>query len=167
MIIWTNETRKLEDLIHWPRNPRQIKGKQAERLAESVNEFGQVETLAIGPNNELYNGHQRANVLAAKHGLDYEVEVRVASRELSEKEREKLTVYLHQGATGEWDFDTLANEFEIDELLEWGFEDSPMTEFLFVPDFEPVNEDEQPDLGKKSPVYCPHCGGNIHDEQIA
>jgi len=45
----------------------------------------------------------------------------VSSRELSEKERERLTVLLHKGAAGDWDFDTLANEFELDELLEWGF----------------------------------------------
>jgi hypothetical protein len=51
------------------------------------------------------------------------VDVRVASRELSEKEREKLTVFLHKGAAGEWDFDVLANEFEVDDLLDWGFKE--------------------------------------------
>lgn len=121
-IAWANERRSLRDLKAWSRNPRQIKGKQAERLVESVQDFGQVETLAIGPDNELYNGHQRLNVLAGKYGLDYEVDVRVASRPLTEKERERLTVYLHKGAAGEWNFDTLANEFQLDDLLTWGFE---------------------------------------------
>lgn len=120
-ITWTNERRKLSDLIPWPRNPRQIKGDQAKRLVQSFDEFGQVETIAIGPGNEVYNGHQRLNVLAQQYGKDYEVECRVSSRALEEKEREKLTVFLHKGAAGEWDFDTLANEFELDELLEWGF----------------------------------------------
>ena len=121
-ITWTNERRRLSDLIPWPRNPRQIKTDQAKRLVQSFDEFGQVEPIAVGPGNEVYNGHQRLNVLAAKHGKNYEVEVRVASRELTEKEREKLTVFLHKGAAGEWNFDTLANEFELDELLEWGFD---------------------------------------------
>jgi len=122
-ITWTNEKRKLRDLKPWPRNPRVIKSKQAERLVESVNDFGQVETLAIGPNDgELYNGHQRLSVLAGAYGLDYEVDVRVASRPLSEKERERLTVYLHRGTTGDFDFDILANEFEVDDLLSWGFD---------------------------------------------
>lgn len=121
-ITWTNEQRTLRDLLPWARNPRVIKQKQAARLVESVNDFGQVETLAIGPANELYNGHQRLSVLAGAYGLDYTVDVRVASRPLSEKERERLTVYLHKGAAGEWDFDILANEFEVDELLAWGFE---------------------------------------------
>lgn len=125
-ITWTNERRKLSQLIPWPRNPRQIKTDQAKRLVESFDQFGQVEPIAIGPGNELYNGHQRLNVLAAQHGRDYEVEVRVSSRPLSEKEREKLTVFLHKGAAGEWNFDTLANEFEAGELLEWGFSEADL-----------------------------------------
>lgn len=45
-ITWTNERRKLADLIPWEHNPRVIKQKQAERLVDSVETFGQVETLA-------------------------------------------------------------------------------------------------------------------------
>ena len=119
-LTWTNERRKLSDLIPWPRNPRQIKGDQAKRLVQSFDEFGQVEAIAIGPGNEVYNGHQRLNVLAQQYGKDYEVEVRVSSRALEEKEREKLTVFLHKGAAGEWDFDTLS-EWDMPDLLEWGF----------------------------------------------
>lgn len=125
-LSWTNERRKLSDLKPWPRNPRQIKNDQAERLMDSFNSFGQVETIAIGPDGEIYNGHQRLNVLNSKNGADYEVDVRVASRPLSEKEREKLTVYLHKDAAGEWDFDTLANEFEFKELIEWGFDEKEL-----------------------------------------
>jgi len=119
-ITWTNEKRKLSDLIPWPRNPRQIKGDQAKRLVQSFDEFGQVETIAIGPGNEVYNGHQRLNVLAQQYGKDHEIEVRVSSRALEEKEREKLTVFLHKGAAGEWDFDLLS-EWDVPDLLDWGF----------------------------------------------
>ena len=122
-ITWTSEQRKLGELIPWPRNPRQITKEQARRLSESLDEFGQVQTIAISPENQILDGHQRQLVWAAseKFGPDLEVDVRVASRALTEKEREKLAVYLHKGAAGEWDFDVLANEFELDELLEWGF----------------------------------------------
>jgi ParB family chromosome partitioning protein len=119
-ITWANERRKLADLLPWPRNPRQITKDQAKRLVESFDQFGQVETIAIGPDNGVYNGHQRLAVLAQQHGKDYEIEVRVASRALTEKEREKLTVFLHKGAAGEWDWDTLS-EFDTANLLEWGF----------------------------------------------
>lgn len=121
-ITWTNERRKLSDLIPWERNPRTIKNAQAERLVDSVETFGQVETLAIGPNQELYNGHQRVSVLAGQYGMDYEVDVRVASRELTERERQQLTVYLHRGATGEFDMGALLDWDINDDLINWGFD---------------------------------------------
>lgn len=157
MITWTTERRKLSDLIPWPRNPRKINDAQGKRLAESFDEFGQVETIAIAPNGDVLNGHQRLKVLAAQHGKDYTVDVRVASRPLTEKEREKLTVYLHKGAAGEFDMDFLLAEFDMGELVEWGFEQSELDEFV-VPDFAPVGVEDQPRLDQKAPVTCPHCG---------
>lgn len=120
-ITWTNERRKLADLIPWEHNPRTINNAQAERLVDSVETFGQVETLAVGPGNELYNGHQRLSVLAGQYGMDHEVDVRVASRSLTKRERQQLTVYLHKGAAGEWSFEELANWGINDDLLTWGF----------------------------------------------
>jgi hypothetical protein len=156
-ITWTNERRKLSDLIPWEKNPRTIKNAQAERLVDSVETFGQVETLAVGPGNALYNGHQRASVLAGQYGMDYEVDVRVASRELTERERQQLTVYLHRGATGDFDFSELAAWNINDDLIAWGFDESELTDFA-VPDFQPVGANEQPRLDQKAPVTCPHCG---------
>ena len=120
-ITWSNQTRRLGDLIPWQRNPRQMRAANVTRLQESHGEFGQVDVIAIGPANQLYNGHQRLRAWGAEYGPDLMVDVRVASRELTEQEREKLTVYLHQGATGEWDFDALANDFDLGDLLDWGF----------------------------------------------
>jgi hypothetical protein len=155
-ITWTNERRKLSELIPWPRNPRQIKGAEVKRLQESLAEFGQVEPTAIGPANELYNGHQRLKSWAAKYG-DIEIDVRVSSRPLTEKEREKLTVYLHKGAAGEWDMDTLS-EWDVPDLLQWGF---TADELGIVPDFEPVGVEEQGRLDEKKKCVCPECGAEF------
>ncbi len=144
-IQWTNEKRKIGDLTPWARNPRQISNEQARRLDESFERFGQIEMIAIGPNDEVYNGHQRIKVLMEKYGGDYEVEVRVASRALSEKEREKLTVFLHKGAAGDWDYDILANEFNLEDLLEWGFEEKDLDLDLWMP--EPIG-DVEPQIDK-------------------
>lgn len=156
-ITWTNEKRKLSDLIPWEHNPRTIKQKQAERLVDSVATFGQVETLAIGPTNELYNGHQRLSVLAGEYGMDYEVDVRVASRPLSERERQQLTVYLHKGATGDFDFDALANTFELDDLLTWGFEphELGLSNDALPTEFKEYDESVADDVEM---CTCPACG---------
>jgi len=71
--------------------------------------------------------------------------VRVASRALTEKEREKLTVFLHKGAAGDWNFDVLANEFELDDLLDWGFEPKELDLDLWAG--EPP-EDVEPQIDK-------------------
>jgi len=135
-ITWTTERRRLGDLIPWPINPAQIKEAAAKRLIESLDEFGQVQTLAISPDNEIYDGHQRQLVWGAaqKYGQDYEVDVRVSSRKLTEDERKKLVIYLRKGAVGEFDFDILANNFELDDLLEWGFERSELDLDLWMPE---------------------------------
>ena len=144
-ITWSNQRRKLSELVPWERNPRQITDKQAERLVESFEQFGQVEIIAIGPENQIYNGHQRLKVLNEKYGADYEVDVRVASRALTEKEREKLTVYLHKGAAGDWDYDLLANEFELDDLLDWGFDKKELDIDLWAGE---LPEDVEPQIDK-------------------
>jgi len=144
-ITWANEKRKLSELVPWERNPRQITDKQAKRLEESFEQFGQVEIIAIGPENQIYNGHQRLKVLSQKYGSNYEVDVRVASRALTEKEREKLTIFLHKGAAGDWDFDVLANEFELDDLLNWGFEPKELDLDLWAGD---PPEDVEPQIDK-------------------
>jgi DNA modification methylase len=128
MITWTNERRKLRDLIPWEHNPRQINKAEAERLGDSLEEFGQIQTIAIGPDNEILDGHQRKAVwsLLPQFGPDHEVDVRVSSRPLTDKERQKLVVFLHRGTKGDWDWDELANSFEVPELLEWGFDESEL-----------------------------------------
>jgi hypothetical protein len=153
-ITWSNQRRKLSELVPWERNPRQITDKQAKRLEESFEQFGQVEIIAIGPENQIYNGHQRLKVLSQKYGSNYEVDVRVASRALTEKEREKLTIFLHKGAAGSWNYDILANEFELDDLLDWGFEEKDF-ELNFAPE---AKEDGESAADENEMIECPNCG---------
>ena len=150
VLTWHNDTRRLSDLIPWPRNPRQIKSKNVALLQQSLEEFNQVELIAIGPQSEVYNGHQRLKAWAAKWGPDLEVEVRVASRALTEHEREKLTVLLHRGGSGDWDFSALANNFDFDNLVEWGFDPKELI------GFEAPEIDDGPE--KPNITQCPNCG---------
>ena len=128
-LTWRNDTRKLADLIPQEDNPRQITKAQAERLLKSWDKFAQVQTIAIGPDNKIYDGHQRFYVLLAAHDdPQMTVDVRVASRALTRREWQELTVLLHEGATGEWSFDALANWEGVDvgDLVEWGFSEEAL-----------------------------------------
>ena len=76
---------------------------------------------------EWWSRHQRKKILETLMGYDpdYEIDVRVPDRELSIDEVRELNVRLNKNM-GEWNFDTLANNFELDDLKEWGFEDSEL-----------------------------------------
>lgn len=125
MITWKNVSVKLGELKPWEENPRFSTKEQAQRLIESWKEFGQVETIAIGPGNEVYDGHQRLSALFAVYGPDYEVDARQSSRELTDEERRKLVVALHSGATGDWNWDELAN-WDTEELVSWGMDEKAL-----------------------------------------
>jgi len=127
-INWTNITVRLGDLKAWPDNPRQSTKAQAKKLLESFDEFGQVETIAVSPDLEVYNGHQRLSALLTVHGKDYQIDARQASRALTEQERKKLTIFLHAGATGSWDWDTLSG-WDASEMISWGLDDTTLKEW--------------------------------------
>jgi hypothetical protein len=157
-ITWTNTTVKLGALKPWQRNPRRINAKEADRLAQSFDEFGQVEAVAIGPDNEVYNGHQRLTVLLKKHGPNYEIEARQSSHALTEKQREKLTVYLHRGAAGEWDIDALSG-WDAGELVEWGFDAEEVAGWNSVEELpEDWKEYDETAADDVEFLECPECG---------
>jgi hypothetical protein len=155
-LSWTNGKRKLRELVPWEHNPRQIKEAEGKRLLESLDTFGQIHPIAIGPGNEIYDGHQRDSVWAAsdKYGPDFEVDVRIASRALTVKERGKLVAFLHRGTVGEFDWDKLANLPEIDvaDLVNFGFDEAELVGAQPPPAFQEVDENIE------TAHECPKCG---------
>lgn len=126
-IIWTNDIIKLGDVDLWEYNPRFSTEEQAKRIVDSHRMFGQVDLIAVGPKNDngkypCYNGHQRVNSWLAEYGPDYEIDVRRASRMLTDEERQALTVMLHVGATGSWDWESLVS-WDSDILQGFGFDE--------------------------------------------
>ncbi|MCG3145976.1 MAG: hypothetical protein HONDAALG_03752 [Gammaproteobacteria bacterium] len=165
---WTATTIALSKLKPWERNPKRISKAHAARLLDLWERLGQFQTIAIGPAGEVYDGHQRLSVLKAKHGGKYEVQALQSSRALTEKEREELTVAAHVGTTGQFDWDALSG-WDAGDLQQWGFDTETLagwqtdigalrTMLETTPDFQPVDESEQPRLDQKAPITCPHCG---------
>lgn len=120
-VTWTNCTVKLKELKPWDRNPRKTTGGQSNRINRSIKKYGIVEPVAIGPENEVYNGHQRLTLLLKTKGPDFEIDARRSSRALTEAERKELTILLHAGATGQWDWEELAG-WDPGDLKEWGLD---------------------------------------------
>ena len=117
-LTWHTEKRRLGDLIEWDKNPRQLKDHDAEHLKKSLDNFGVADPLIINTDNRIIGGHMRRRImLQSGYKPDDLVDVRVPERELTEREAEELAIRLNKN-TGDWDFDALANNFELDDLLE-------------------------------------------------
>ena len=145
-IKWHNEKRAIRDLIPYEANPRQITDKQAKDLKASLAKFGIADPIIINTDNMIIGGHQRKKILETLLGYDpdYQIDVRVPDRELSIDEARELNVRLNKNVA-DWDFDILANNFELDDLLDWGFDKQELDLDLWAGD---VPEDVEPQIDK-------------------
>ena len=122
------ETKKLSDLKPAPYNPRCSTKKQEKHLQESLTKFGVVEPIIFNKQTGyIVGGHFRVRELKK---LGYK-EVECVIVDLSEQDEKELNIRLNAN-TGEFDWDTLANEWNVEELTEWG---------LDIPNFE-IEEEE-------------------------
>lgn len=154
-INWHNAKRAIKDLIPYVANPRQITDKQAKDLKASLDKFGIADPIIINTDNTIIGGHQRKKILETLVGVDpdFEIDVRVPDRELSIDEARELNVRLNKNVA-EWDVDVLANNFELDDLLDWGFTDKEF-DLYYAPDFEEYDESVADDVEM---IECPECG---------
>lgn len=116
---WTLETKKIKSLNERKDNPRKLSRSDADHLQRSIETFGLCEPVVVNRNGNIIGGHQRVRTLR-KLGYS-EVEVYVPNTTLSEEQEKELCIRLNKNA-GDWDFDILANQWEVDDLLGWGFE---------------------------------------------
>ena len=139
--------RDIESLIFAEYNPRQLTQDQYKHLKDSITRFGLVDPIIVNKNKERKNiivgGHQRVKV-----AKDLKIKkVPVLEIDLTyEKERE-LNVRLNKN-TGEWDYDNLANFFDMDELTDWGFSDDDLKLFDLEEEIKEglVDDDDVPEV---------------------
>ena len=120
-LLWRTERRKVDDLVPYEKNPRVLSQKQLEDLKRSLKKYNLVELPAINTDGKICAGHQRIKILQLLGRGEEEIEVRVPNRKLTDKEfRDYLLTSNRSG--GSWDFEKLAAEFDLGELLTAGFD---------------------------------------------
>lgn len=120
---WKRETRAVDMLKENEKNPRQMSREEERQLRKSLDEFGQCQPLVINTDNTVIGGHQRLQILRDM-GVKY-VDVYVPMQPLTNRQVDELNIRLNRNS-GQWCWDTLANSWEIDDLLEWGFEEADL-----------------------------------------
>lgn len=122
---------KLTDIKVNPNNPRLIKDYKFKQLVQSIKDFPEmlnIRPIVVNKDMIILGGNMRYK--ACKEAGLKEIPIIVADLP-EDKQREFLIKDNVSG--GEWDWDILANEWDAEQLSDWG---------LDVPTFEDI-EDEQ------------------------
>ena len=125
---------KLKDIKPNPNNPRVLRDDKFQKLKQSITEFPKMLSLrpmVIDENNVVLGGNMRLRALQELGFTDVEEAWVKRSSDLTEEEKKRFII-ADNVAFGEWDWDTLANDWEVVDLEAWGLE---------IPQFE--NEAEE------------------------
>jgi len=127
---------KLYKIKSNPNNPRIIKGVKFKKLVNSIKEFPEMlekRPIVVDENYMVLGGNMRTK--ACKEAGLKEVWVDIA-KGWSDEQKEEFIIKDNSGF-GEWDWDVLANEWDVDKLNDWGLDLPPM--------FDEVLEAEEDD----------------------
>ena len=117
---------KISEVKTNPKNPRLIKDDKFKKLVKSIQEFPQMlelRPIVVDENNIVLGGNMRLK--ACKEAGLKEVFI-VRAENLTEEQKDEFIVKDNVGF-GEWDWDALANDFEVEQLENWGL-DVPIDE---------------------------------------
>ena len=120
---WTIKVKKLNEISPAECNPRRMDAVQAMGLEVSMRKYGVCQPVVCNTDGTIIGGHQRL-AIAQRMGLE-EIEVAYPEETLTDEAVKELSIRLNRNQ-GEWDYDLLADVYEIDSLLEWGFSDKDL-----------------------------------------
>ena len=162
----------ISQVIPNPTNPRIIKDDKFKKLVKSIEEFPQMlelRPIVVDANMVVLGGNMRLKACIAA-GLK-EVPIIVADK-LTDAQKAEFVIKDNVGF-GEWDWDLLANEWDVEALTDWGLE---------LPfDNTPVLEAEEDDYEAPSEIktdivlgdlieICNHrllCGDSTDSDAVA
>lgn len=141
-LVWSTARRRLGNLVPYKFNPRLATEKFKQTLTRLLKKFGLVEIPAIDLDGSILAGHQRIAALLALYGPDYEIEVRIPNRRLTEAERKEYLLASNR-AHADWSYELLAEHFDIGTMLMSGFDDADLG--LMFDDLTVEDDDFRPE----------------------
>jgi len=115
------ERLKISEVKSNPNNPRIIKDDKFNKLVKSIKEFPKMlELRPIVVNDDMIVLGGNMRLKACKEAGMKEIPVIKAS-ELSEEQQREFIIKDNVGF-GEWDWEMIANEWNAEQLAEWGLE---------------------------------------------
>jgi len=115
---------KLKDIKANPNNPRVIRDDKFEKLRNSIESFPQMMALrpiVIDAENVILGGNMRFRALQDLGFKDVPDRWVKKADELTEEQKREFIIKDNSGF-GAWDWDALANEWDAEQLSEWGLD---------------------------------------------
>ncbi len=113
---------KISDIRLNPNNPRLIKDDRFKKLVQSIQDFPammELRPIVVNPQMVILGGNMRYRACKELGMKTIPDEwVKIATKLTPEEE--KRFIIEDNVPFGEWDYDILANEWNVDELGEWG-----------------------------------------------
>jgi hypothetical protein len=152
-VKWVETEIQIKDLKEYERNPRRMSKNQFENLVKSLQEDGYHQRLIVNRDGTIIGGHQRKKALKeAGFKQGDKIPVLMPDRELEEEEFKRINVRDNL-PFGEFDFDMLASDFDIDQLIDWGMPEE------WLPSYEEPEEEKQKEsAATDKQTECPNCG---------
>jgi ParB-like chromosome segregation protein Spo0J len=137
---------KLKDIKPNPNNPRVLRDDKFQKLKQSITEFPKMLSLrpmVIDENNVVLGGNMRLRALQELGFTDIDEAWVKRSSDLTEDEKKRFII-ADNVAFGEWDWDTLANDWEVVDLEAWGLDIPQFNQDVNLDDFfEESNEQKE------------------------
>ena len=115
---------KLSEIKSNPNNPRLIKDEKFKKLVNSIKEFPKMMDLRpiiIDNDSMILGGNMRLKALLELKYSEVPNEWIKKAKDLTEEEARRFVI-ADNVAFGEHDWDILANEWDSEELIEWGLD---------------------------------------------
>jgi DNA modification methylase len=166
-------TVKISEVKSNPNNPRIIKDDKFQKLVKSIKEFPEmlnIRPIVVNADMVVLGGNMRLK--ACKEAGIKEVAI-IKADDLTDEQQKQFIIKDNVGF-GEWDWDDLANNWDAEQLTDWG---------LDIPDFKPEvleaeeDEFEVPDGGIDTDIVLGDlfeigehrllCGDSTDSDQVA
>jgi ParB-like chromosome segregation protein Spo0J len=138
----------IKEVNETPSNPRFIKDAKFKKLVKSIKEDGwmmDIRPIVVDETMTVLGGNMRLKACKAAGMFEIPIDIQ---KGLTQEQKRRFIIKDNSGF-GEWDWDILANEWDVKELTDWGVD---------LPVFDlPIN-DEPKEVTDEPKDFCELCG---------